>query len=97
MLSPNVLQAESEGAILVRAPEIGTIAASGSERQSWLNGLVTSNLADLSPGRASYGLILVKVGASSRMLVGARRGRGCSWGCREIGSRCFQSISKSTS
>jgi len=44
------------------AGELGTIAVTGRDRQSWLNGLVTSDLTKLAPGLASYGLALVKVG-----------------------------------
>src|SRR5262249_41019701 len=78
-------QAASRGALVVRAPELGTIAVTGRDRQSWLNGLVTSDLAQLAPGTASYGLVLVKVGrivsdvwvvpAGERLLVGAPRDR----------------------
>jgi folate-binding protein YgfZ len=60
---------------------MGTIAVSGKDRQSWLNGLVTSDLSKLAPGKASYGLVLVKVGrivsdvwvvsAGDRLLVAA--------------------------
>jgi folate-binding protein YgfZ len=57
----------------------------GKDRLTWLNGLVTSDVARLEPGVASYGLILVKVGrivsdvwivpAGERLLVGAPRDR----------------------
>ena len=79
------LQAASRGALIVRAPELGTIAVTGRDRQSWLNGLVTSDLGKLGPGVASYGLVLVKVGrivadawivpAGERILLGVPRER----------------------
>jgi folate-binding protein YgfZ len=36
--------------------------ATGADRQSWLNGLVTCNLAPLKPGQGAYGLATSKVG-----------------------------------
>src|SRR4029453_11207955 len=85
MGSSRAREAASTGALVVRAPELGTIAVTGRDRQSWLNGLVTSDLGRLGPGVASYGFVLVKVGrivsdawivpAGDRMLVGAPRDR----------------------
>jgi folate-binding protein YgfZ len=39
-----------------------TFEATGADRQSWLNGLVTCNLAPLKPGQGAYGLATSKVG-----------------------------------
>jgi folate-binding protein YgfZ len=39
-----------------------TIEVTGADRQSWLNGLVTCNLAPLKPGQGAYGLATSKVG-----------------------------------
>jgi hypothetical protein len=85
MVSVSAHEAASRGAVLVEAPHLGTIAVSGKDRQSWLNGLVTSDVAKLHPGRASYGLCLVKVGrivsdvfvlhAADRLLVAGQRDR----------------------
>jgi folate-binding protein YgfZ len=85
MISSRALEAAFGGALVVRAPEMGTVAVSGPDRQSWLNGLVTSDLGRLEPGSASYGLVLVKIGrivsdvwivpAEKRLLVGAPRDR----------------------
>jgi len=85
MASPAALKAAEKGALLVRAPELGTIAASGPDRVSWLNGLVTSDLTKLSPTTASYGLVLIKVGriladvwmvpAAEQLLLGVLRER----------------------
>jgi folate-binding protein YgfZ len=85
MGSSRALEAASKGALVVRAPELGTVAITGRDRQSWLNGLVTSDVARLEPGVASYGLVLVKVGrivsdvwvvsAGDGLLVGAPRER----------------------
>jgi folate-binding protein YgfZ len=85
MILPDAQRAAERGALLVRAPQLGTIAASGPERVSWLNGLVTSDLTKLAPGTASYGLVLVKIGriladawmvqAGERLLLGVPRER----------------------
>lgn len=44
------------------APRLGVIEVSGRDRASWLSGLVTCDLARLSPTSAAYGLVLSKVG-----------------------------------
>jgi folate-binding protein YgfZ len=77
--------AATRGALIVRAPDLGTIAVGGRDRRSWLNGLVTSDLSHLEPGVASYGLVLVKVGrivadawmvpAAEKILAGVPRDR----------------------
>src|SRR5690349_14558008 len=85
MVSIPAQEAASRGALLVEAPHLGTIAVSGNDRQSWLNGLLTSDIAALRLGRASYGLVLVKIGrivsdvfvlhAGDRLLVAGQRDR----------------------
>jgi tRNA-modifying protein YgfZ len=85
MVSISAQEAASRGALLVEAPHLGTIAVSGEDRQSWLNGLLTSDLTKLRPGLASYGLVLVKIGrivsdvfvlhAGDRLLVAGQRDR----------------------
>jgi folate-binding protein YgfZ len=49
-------------AMLVAAPDLGTVVAKGADRVSWLNGLVTCELNGLAPGRAIYGLTVAKKG-----------------------------------
>lgn len=44
------------------AVDRSTIQVTGEDRQSWLNGLVTCNLAPLQPGQGAYGLATSKVG-----------------------------------
>jgi folate-binding protein YgfZ len=78
-------KAASQGALIVPAPSLGTLAVTGRDRISWLNGLITSDLSKLSPGRASYGLVLQKIGrivaavwvleAGERLLVAVPRER----------------------
>jgi folate-binding protein YgfZ len=55
------LDALDHGA-LVRRVDLGTIVVRGADRTSWLNGLVTSNLAKLRPGQGTYGLFCQKNG-----------------------------------
>jgi len=55
---------------------LGSLQATGSERLSWLNGLMTSDLAALAPNQGSYGLITNKVGrvlSDALVLVGSER------------------------
>lgn len=83
--SSRAKDAAARGALLVTAGHLGTIEVTGPDRQSWLNGLVTSDVAKLVPGRVSYGLALVKIGriisdvyvllAGDRLLVAAQRDR----------------------
>lgn len=40
----------------------GVLAVTESERVSWLDGIVTCDVADLEPGQGRYGLLLSKVG-----------------------------------
>ncbi|WP_433928377.1 folate-binding protein YgfZ [Sorangium cellulosum] len=61
-----------EGALVQAMPELGTLIVTGSDRQSWLNGLVTCDLAPQKPLPAgakaappaggAYGLNVVKTG-----------------------------------
>jgi folate-binding protein YgfZ len=79
------LNAAREGALLLAAPELGTLEVTGKDRLSWLNGLITSDVGKLRPGEGSYGLSVAKngkiqcelrlVAAEDRVLVGVRRDR----------------------
>ena len=51
-----------EGALLRDAPEFATLVVTGSDRQSWLHGLVTCNVKALATGQAAYGLSVGKTG-----------------------------------
>jgi tRNA-modifying protein YgfZ len=72
-------------AALFARPALATIAVTGADAKSWLNGLVTSDLAKVGPGVASYGLVLTKTGriladawivaAERRLLVGVQKDR----------------------
>lgn len=67
-------RAAREGALIELAPEMGTLVVTGSERRTWLNGLVTCDLAKLEAGSGAYGLAVAKNGkilAELWVLVGA--------------------------
>ena len=55
------LDAAQNGALLRDLP-LQTIHVTGPDRASWLNGLVTCDLAKLGPGDAAYGLLVAKNG-----------------------------------
>ncbi len=48
--------------LLVPGTDRSAIVATGKDRVSWLNGLVTCDLAKLAPGGAAYGLLVEKKG-----------------------------------
>lgn len=54
--------AARDAALVVRASSRSAIVVSGKDRISWLNGLVTCDLAKLGPGEAAYGLLVEKKG-----------------------------------
>lgn len=47
---------------IVRQLSLGTIAVSGKDRTSWLNGLVTCDVSKKTSGDAAYGLVVTKAG-----------------------------------
>ncbi len=55
------LEAVERGA-LIRKTTLGTIRITGKDRLTWLNGLVTCDLAPRKPGDAVYGLAVGKTG-----------------------------------
>jgi len=59
---PALRRALFEGALLLPAPELGTLAISGKDRQTWLNGMITCDLAPLREGQAAYGFAVAKTG-----------------------------------
>ena len=66
MVTPSGLQSQLDAAsgavLLVAQPERAVLAVTGSARQSWLNGLVTNDVAKLPVGAASYGLAVSQKG-----------------------------------
>lgn len=51
-----------EGALVLRAPTLGTLVVTGKDRQTWLNGMVTCDLAKLRAGEGAYGFAVAKNG-----------------------------------
>ena len=51
-----------EGALILRRPDLGTLAITGKDRQTWLNGMVTCDLATRRPGDGAYGFAVGKNG-----------------------------------
>jgi hypothetical protein len=76
-------RAAHQGALVQPAPELGTLVVTGSDRKTWLNGMVTCDLAKLHDGSGAYGLAVAKVGkilaelwillAADRILLGTHR------------------------
>jgi folate-binding protein YgfZ len=74
-----------EGALILRAPALGTLAITGKDRQTWLNGLVTCDVAPRRSGDGVYGFAVGKNGKilaevrilldDERILIGAPRER----------------------
>lgn len=74
-----------EGALLLRAPALGTLEITGKDRQTWLNGMVTCDLATRRAGDAAYGFAVGKNGKllaelciildDQRILIGAAQDR----------------------
>lgn len=56
------LERAAAGALVVPAAELATFVVTGKDRQSWLNGLITCDLAPLKDGDCAYGLFVEKRG-----------------------------------
>jgi folate-binding protein YgfZ len=79
------VDAARSGCLAVAAPEQGTLVVTGNDRVSWLNGLLTCDIAKRAPGAAAYGLAVIRSGrvmsdavvvfddAAARVLVAAPR------------------------
>jgi tRNA-modifying protein YgfZ len=78
-------RAAVESALIQPRPDLAAFAITGRDRATWLNGLVTCNLAELRPGGGAYGLTVGKTGrisaelwilaGSDRLFVGLERAR----------------------
>jgi folate-binding protein YgfZ len=74
-----------EGALILHAPTLGTLAITGKDRQTWLNGIVTCELANRRAGDGVYGFAVGKNGKllaelyiavdNDRLLVGVEHDR----------------------
>ncbi len=54
--------AATSSALVIAMPELATMEVTGGDRQTWLNGLLTCNLAPLRVGEAAYGLAVTQKG-----------------------------------
>ncbi|MEP7053334.1 MAG: hypothetical protein ABJB12_23425, partial [Pseudomonadota bacterium] len=62
-MSPEpVAEGPPEPVLVVLQPARGTLAVTGSEAKSWLNGLVSCDVLKVSPGQGAFGLVLNKQG-----------------------------------
>ncbi|GMV12291.1 MAG: folate-binding protein YgfZ [Myxococcales bacterium] len=59
---PTAAEAARTGALVVDEAERGTLAVTGRDRLTWLNGIVTCDVSKVAPGRGALGLILSKAG-----------------------------------
>jgi hypothetical protein len=55
-------EAANTGALLVVEAQRGTLVASGPDRGSWLNGIITCDAEKVAPGNGALGLALTKTG-----------------------------------
>lgn len=55
-------QAARSGALLVQEPDRRVVSVTGADRVTWLNGVVTCDVAALGAGQAGFGLLLSKLG-----------------------------------
>lgn len=60
--------------LVVGEAERGVLLVAGSERVSWLNGVVTADVAKVDAGTAAFGLLLSKVGKIQSDFYGLARG-----------------------
>ncbi len=56
------LAAAAASALVVASPDHGMLVVTGADRLTWLNGLVTCELANRKPGDAVYGLAVTQKG-----------------------------------
>jgi folate-binding protein YgfZ len=54
--------AARDGCLWVNRPDMGTLLVTGSDRMSWLQGVLSSDVETLAPGQGSWGLVLTKQG-----------------------------------
>jgi folate-binding protein YgfZ len=55
-------QVARSGAVLAPAADLGTLSVTGPDRLTWLQGIVTCDVSDVSPGVGRWGLVLTRQG-----------------------------------
>jgi hypothetical protein len=62
-------RAADEAALIHARPDLAALIVTGKDRQTWLNGLVTCELAGKKPGEGVYGLAVGKTGKIAAEIV----------------------------
>ena len=62
-------RAAEEAALVHARPDLAALIVTGKDRQTWLNGLVTCELAGKKPGEGIYGLAVGKTGKIAAEIV----------------------------
>ncbi len=62
-------RAAEEAALIHARPDLAALIVTGKDRQTWLNGLVTCELAGKKPGEGVYGLAVGKTGKIAAEIV----------------------------
>lgn len=62
-------RAAEEAALIHARPDLAALIVTGKDRQTWLNGLVTCELAGKKPGEGIYGLAVGKTGKIAAEIV----------------------------
>lgn len=55
-------EAARRSVLLVEEPDRGTLVVRGPDRATWLNGIVTADVAKVAPGHGAFSLVLSKTG-----------------------------------
>ncbi|MGC4092063.1 MAG: hypothetical protein QM756_30115 [Polyangiaceae bacterium] len=58
----SILESVRSSLVFSEAAQQKTLRVSGKDAKSWLNGLVTCDVAEVGPGRGTFGLLLTKQG-----------------------------------
>jgi folate-binding protein YgfZ len=58
----SAVETATRAAIVVPAGELATLVVTGADRRTWLNGLITCDLAPMKDGEATYGLFVTQKG-----------------------------------
>jgi folate-binding protein YgfZ len=68
------VRAAHESVLLVAEPDLALVVVTGGDRASWLNGLVTCDVAKLEDGACAYGLAVTQKGRIITDLFVTKRG-----------------------
>ena len=68
------MRAARESVLLVAEPDLALVVVTGDDRATWLNGLVTCDVAKLSDGACAYGLAVTQKGRILTDLFVLKRG-----------------------